>query len=86
MKEMKGYWHSVCPRCHGQGRLVICKRKVGGALFFHCDECEAAWDLAEDIGNTKKVFFGLDIPSTYANLTDIEEKGWKKYAKNEYFK
>ncbi|MDQ1815690.1 hypothetical protein RBA41_20550 [Massilia sp. CCM 9210] len=83
---MEAYWYKVCPRCDGQGRLVICKRSDNGALFFHCDECEAAWNTAAEIGDPDKVFMGVDIPATRAGMDDIARHGWTQYAKKPYHK
>ncbi|WP_167089131.1 hypothetical protein [Massilia frigida] len=42
---METYWYKACPRCDGQGRLVIRKRTDGAGLFFHNIAPAYPWKL-----------------------------------------
>lgn len=81
---MEAYWYQVCPKCDGQGRLVLSKRDETGKLFIRCDECESAWNSVEEICDKKKIFLSLDVPSSYATLKEAETYGWGKLAKHKY--
>lgn len=83
---MDAYWYDVCPRCDGQGRLVIYQKRKDKRLFFCCDECEASWNSVAEIGDKKKVFSGFEVPSSKATLKVIEENGWGSFAKHLYVK
>ncbi len=83
---MTAYWYCACPKCDDQGRLVIRKRHDNRKLIFHCDECEAAWNSREEIGDRQKTFLGLDVPSSYATLEEIKANGWEKFARHPYAK
>ena len=81
---MAAYWFCVCPKCHGNGRLVIRKKEEDGHLFFNCDECESSWNDPGDIGNFDRVFLGFKISSTKATEDEIKSYGWINYAKKIY--
>ena len=84
--SVKPYWYCPCPKCHGQGRLVIKKRNENSKLFFNCDECEFSWDKPENIGDFQKMFLGFSVSSSDASLDEIAAFGWMKYATREYNK
>jgi hypothetical protein len=50
--------HWICPRCDGQGQVLAAKVNATGQDIFVCDECEAMWLAAEDVGLVEHVDFG----------------------------
>ncbi|TDT51573.1 hypothetical protein DFO53_4076 [Enterobacter sp. AG5470] len=80
------FWFCICPKCYGQGRLVIKRSELNGRLFFNCDECDSSWFNEKDIGDSNSVFLGHEVPSSFATENDIQQAGWGKYMKNVYIK
>lgn len=80
------FWFCVCPKCYGQGRLVIRRSIIDNRLFFNCDECDSSWFDEKDIGNTAKVFLGHEVASFFASEKDIKQAGWNHCMKNKYIK
>lgn len=64
------YWYCPCPRCNGQGRLVLMKDLRSDRLFFNCDECESSWYSADEIGSSH-AFLGFNTDAVYASDEDI---------------
>lgn len=79
------YWYKICPVCK-QGILIICINDTNNNPFFHCNECELAWNNEKDIGTNDDVFNGYDIESHTASLAEIKSNGWHKYALHEFQK
>jgi hypothetical protein len=50
--------HNPCPRCDGQGDVLAARVNATGLNIFVCDECEAMWLAAEDVGRAGHVDFG----------------------------
>lgn len=80
------YWFGVCPRCAGQGRLVIRSDADDGELFLHCDECESAWAGPWEVGEAGKGFWGYQRKSHYADKREILQRGWGAYMNRPYRK
>ncbi len=78
------YWFKVCPRCDGQGRLVVSLNITANELYLHCDECEAGWRDPEDLTYPQAMFSTLDeaFEARDATLADIVQHGWQKYAQH----
>lgn len=85
-EDSGAYWFGVCPRCHGQGRLVIRSDADDGELFLHCDECKSAWAGPWDIGAAGRGFWGCERKSRYADKREILRRGWGAYMNHPYWK
>ena len=68
----------VCPRCK-QDALFVMKRHGIGTLYLHCEECEWAWNLPEDVKHVERGFLGLDIDGEYATQEEVAHAGWLKH-------
>ena len=80
---MSAYWYQACPKCHGQGRLVIKKDITYNQLFLCCDECMACWKNIKDLNSNKNIFYEFSIKSetAYASEEDIKNSEWNNDVK-----
>lgn len=70
------YWYRICPVCD-EGRLFVEVREEDKKIFLSCEECYTSWEKPEDVGNSAKEFFGIDILSHHADEKELREAGWR---------
>lgn len=77
------HWMRPCPRCDGQGRLLILKNRGTGTLYLHCEECEWGWGdpALAAAGDIDAAFLTLqeDFESDTPSLDEIGRLGWGKF-------
>lgn len=82
------FWSRPCPRCSGQGRLLILWDKLRDALYLHCEECEWGWwDPAKaDAGAVDDAFLTLntELDSEPPPRGEIERRGWGAFIRGEF--
>ena len=79
------FWYQVCPKCYGQGRLVIAIDEIKNIPFLNCDECEASWYTVSSL-QSEPPFLGYKIKNHIASESEIEKYGWHKLALHKYKK
>lgn len=77
------FWYAVCPKCYGQGRLVIVIDELKNTPFFNCDECESSWYSVSSV-QSEPPFLGYKVKNHIASENEIEEFGWQKFALHRY--
>jgi hypothetical protein len=60
---------------------IKCKKSRRGALYLHCDECEAEWEDPRRAGDAASALMTAeeDFASDYATAPEIDAAGWRPY-------
>ena len=79
MSDSKNYASvGLCPIC-GQGRLIIARDDVSGALYVLCEECESEWASPEESHHIEKASQDTHGASTMLEREELRDHPWMKF-------
>ena len=73
------YWYAHCPRCGGEGELVIVRLASTGRMAFRCDECFWCCDRPEHVRAYADGYEGHKLKFELPSREEIEAAGWGGY-------